>query len=137
MSLGLSTNSYGFSSEAEFDESLGGKATREAGEEVVKLIDAQGGGSGAWEAKIVLAKEGEVVINSGQEAGVKVGATFVVYRLGEEMKDPDTGESLGAEEAKVGTIEVVNNNFGGKGKASTCKIVSGSGFKAGDLVRQK
>jgi hypothetical protein len=84
-----------------------------------------------------MAREGDIIINSGQEAGLKTGDTFVVYRMGEEMKDPDTGESLGAEETKVGEIQVANNNFGGKGKASSCKIVSGSGFKAGDLVKQK
>jgi curli biogenesis system outer membrane secretion channel CsgG len=135
-SLGMNTNSMAFGSEAEFDQSLVGKVTREAIEDIVKILDAQAGG-GAWEAKVVMAKEGEVVINSGQESGVKVGDTFVIYRPGEDMKDPDTGESLGAEETRVGTIEVVNNNFGGKGKASTCKITSGSGFKTGDLVRQK
>ena len=136
-SLGLSTNQMAFDSEAQFDQSLVGKVTREAIEDIVKMLDEQGGGGGAWEAKVVMAKEGDVIINSGSEAGIKVGDTFVIYRLGEDMKDPDTGESLGAEEKKIGTIEVSNNNFGGKGKASSCKIVSGSGFKGGDLVRQK
>ena len=136
MSLGLSTDSYAFDSESQFDESLVGKAVRAAIDDVVKLMDAQGGG-GTWEAKIVLAKEGEVVISSGQEAGVKIGDKYVVYRPGEELTDPDTGESLGADETKVGVIEVVNNSFGGKGKASTCQIVSGSGFQKGDVVRQK
>lgn len=136
-SLGLSTSQVAFDSEAQFDQSLVGKVTREAIEDIVKILDAQGGGGGAWEAKVVMSKEGEVVINSGLESGVKVGDVFVIYRLGEEMKDPDTGESLGAEESKIGTIEVTNNNFGGKGRASSCKIVSGAGFKAGDLVRQK
>ncbi len=135
-SLGLSTNQLAFDSEAQFDQSLVGKVTREAIEDIVKLLDEQGGG-GAWEAKVVMSKDGDVIINSGSEAGVKVGDRFVIYRLGADMKDPDTGESLGAEETQVGTIEVVNSNFGGKGKASSCKIVSGSGFKGGDLVRQK
>lgn len=136
-SLGLNTSQLAFDSEAQFDQSLVGKVTREAIEDIVKMLDEQGGGGGAWEAKVVMSKEGDVIINSGLESGVKAGDTFVIYRLGQEMKDPDTGESLGAEETKVGTIEVVNNNFGGKGKASSCKIVAGSGFKAGDLVRQK
>lgn len=136
MSVGLATDSYSFDSEAQFDNSLVGKVTREAIEDIVKVLDQQGGG-GAWEAKVVMARAGDVIINSGQEAGLKAGDTFVVFRMGEEMKDPDTGESLGAEETRVGEIEVVSNNFGGKGKASSCKIVSGSGFKAGDLVKQK
>jgi curli biogenesis system outer membrane secretion channel CsgG len=132
----LDTEDISFDSEAQFDESLVGKATREAIDEIVKLLDEQGGGSGVWEAKVVSSKNDQVIINAGAETGVKGGERFVVYRPGEELIDPDTGESLGSEEIKVGEIEVINNNFGGKGKASTCKIISGSGFQTGDVVRQ-
>jgi curli biogenesis system outer membrane secretion channel CsgG len=133
----LDTEDIRFDNQDKFDESLVGKATREAVEDIVKLLGEQGGGSGVWEAKVVMMKDGQVIINGGSETGVKIGEQFAVYRSGEEMIDPDTGESLGSEETKVGTIEVVNNNFGGKGKASTCKIVSGSDFQKGDVVRQK
>jgi curli biogenesis system outer membrane secretion channel CsgG len=133
----LDTEDIRFSDQDKFDESLVGKATREAIEDIVKLLGEQGGGSGVWEAKVVMMKDGQVVINGGSETGVKAGERFVVYRLGEEMTDPDTGESLGAEETKIGEIEVVNNNFGGKGKASMCKVLSGSDFQKGDAVRQK
>jgi curli biogenesis system outer membrane secretion channel CsgG len=133
----LDTEDIRFSDQDKFDESLVGKATREAIEDIVKLLDEQGGGSGVWEAKVVMMKDGQVIINGGSETGVKAGERFVVYRLGEEMTDPDTGESLGAEETKIGEIEVVNNNFGGKGKASSCKVLSGTDFQKGDAVRQK
>jgi len=133
--IGLDIPDISFDTEAQFDESLVGKATREAIDGVVKLLDEQGGG-GVWEAKVITAKEDQVVINAGSESGTKAGERFTVYRAGEELIDPDTGESLGAEETKVGEIEVVNNNYGGKGKASTCKILSGSGFLQGDMVRK-
>lgn len=135
--LSLDTREGSFDNQAQFDESVVGKATRAAIEEIVKLLDEQTGGNAPWEAKVVMMKDGQVIINAGSETEVKVGERFAVYRGGEEMVDPDTGESLGAEETKVGEIEVVNNNFGGKGKASSCKIVSGSDFQKGDLVRQK
>jgi len=135
--VSVDTEDISFDSEAKFDESLVGKATREAIEDVIKLLDAQGGGNVPWEAKVVMMKDGQVIINGGAETGVKVGERFMIYRAGEEMIDPDTGESLGSEETKVGEIEVVNNNFGGKGKAATCKIVFGSDFQKGDLVRQQ
>lgn len=135
--LSLDTKEGSFDNQAQFDESVVGKATRAAIEEIVKLLDEQTGGNAPWEAKVVMMKDGQVIINAGSETEVKVGERFAVYRGGEEMVDPDTGESLGAEETKVGEIEVVNNNFGGKGKASSCKIVSGSDFQKGDLVRQK
>jgi len=135
--VSLDTRDINFENEAQFDESIVGKATREAIDEIVKLLNAQGGGEAAWEAKVVMMKDGQVIINGGAETGVKVGERFTIYRVGEEMIDPDTGESLGAEETKVGEIEVVNNNFGGKGKASACKVLSGSDFQKGDTVRQK
>lgn len=133
----LDTEDIRFDNQDKFDESLVGKATREAIEDIVKLLGEQGGGSGVWEAKVVMMKDGQVIINGGSETGVKAGERFMVYRTGEEMTDPDTGESLGAEETKIGEIEVVNNNFGGKGKASTCKVLSGTDFQKGDVVRQK
>lgn len=37
----------------------------------------------------------EVVVNLGSQAGVEEEDGFVVYAQGEELKDPDTGESLG------------------------------------------
>jgi curli biogenesis system outer membrane secretion channel CsgG len=133
----LDTEDIRFDNQDKFDESLVGKATREAIEDIVKLLDEQSGAETVWEAKVVMMKDDQVIINDGAEAGVKAGERFVVYRPGEEMIDPDTGESLGADETKVGEIEVVNNNFGGKGKASTCKVIAGSDFQKGDIVRKK
>ena len=135
--LSLDTREGSFDNQAQFDESVVGKATRAAIEEIVKMLDEQTGGDTPWEAKVVMMKDGQVIINGGSETDVKIGERFTIYRGGEEMVDPDTGESLGAEETKIGEIEVVNNNFGGKGKASSCKIISGNDFQKGDLVRQK
>ncbi len=134
--ISVDTDDIRFDSEAQFDETLVGKATREAITDIVKLLDEQSGG-GAWEAKVMLISGGDVIINAGKEGGVKAGDAFVVVRVGEELIDPDTGESLGATEEEVGVIEVVDNNYGGKGKASKCKVVSGSGFDKGNLVREK
>ncbi|MGH7496452.1 MAG: CsgG/HfaB family protein [bacterium] len=134
-SVDIDTRDISFENQAQFDESLVGKATREAIDDVAKLLAAQGGGS--WSAKVVTLKGANVVINAGQESGVKVGDVFVVARVGEELIDPDTGESLGSSEEEIGTIQVVDNNFGGKGKASECKVLSGSGFDKGDLVKEK
>jgi curli biogenesis system outer membrane secretion channel CsgG len=124
-----------FDTQAQFDETLVGKATREAIDDVVKLIDQKGGVASGY--KIISATAGKIIINGGKEDGVNLGDRFTIYRAGEELVDPDTGESLGSEETQVGMIEVIDNNTGGKGKASTCKIVSGSDLQKGDMVRQK
>jgi len=134
--LSVFTPKIDFKDEKEFDESLVGKATREAIDELVKKIDAATLNL-PWEAKVArVSPDGSVIINSGAEAGVQVGDVFVVYRKGEEIIDPDTGESLGSEDTKVGTIQVVDNSVG-KGRASKCKVLSGSGLQQNDLVRVK
>ena len=47
-------------------------------------------------AKVIkVLDEYQVVINKGSENGVKKGDRFLVYKIGDEMKDPDTNESLG------------------------------------------
>lgn len=137
MGVGYADANVGFATQAQFDESLVGKATREAIDAIVELLNAEGGGGGGGgiEAKIVTIAAGNAIINAGSEGGLKVGQRLGVYRPGEELKDPDTGESLGAEETEVGEIEVTSD-FGGKGKAANCRVVSGSPQK-GDIVREK
>jgi hypothetical protein len=53
-------------------------------------------------AKIV--NETTVVINVGAKDGVKDGMRFVIVAEGEEVKDPDTGESLGKWEVVKGRV---------------------------------
>jgi hypothetical protein len=48
----------------------------------------------------------ELVINLGSSHGVIEDSKFIVFALGEEMKDPDTGESLGQLEIVKGRAEV-------------------------------
>jgi curli biogenesis system outer membrane secretion channel CsgG len=63
---------------------------------------------------------------------VKEGDEFTVYRVGKQIKDPDTGEVLGADETKVGKIRVTAV----KGpRLSMATALSGSGFRAGDTIK--
>jgi curli biogenesis system outer membrane secretion channel CsgG len=133
--LKVDTKQFSFKNKNDFDESIVGKATRSAIEEIMTKLDAQMG-SLPWQAKIVKVTDNTVYINAGSESGVSMGDVFEIYSKGEDLIDPDTGLSLGAEETKVGEIEVTDNGIG-NGKASKCIIKSGIGFKQGDLVRQK
>ena len=36
-----------------------------------------------------------IVINKGASQGIKVGANFLIYGIGDEILDPESGESLG------------------------------------------
>ena len=133
--LSVSTPKFAFKNKSRFDDSLVGKATREAIEDIMKLLDDKSAAI-PWQAKIITVKDTIVFINAGSEAGVQVGDVFHIYTKGEELIDPDTGISLGSLESKIGMIEVTNNSLG-NGKASQCLIKEGSGFKKGDLVRIK
>ena len=42
----------------------------------------------------------------GSTDGVKEGDTFNLFRLGEEITDPDTGKKLGQEKSRIGTFTV-------------------------------
>jgi len=58
-------------------------------------------------AKVVFVVDDyQVAINRGSENGIKLGQRFLVYELGKEVIDPDTGSSLGRLEIVRGTGKV-------------------------------
>jgi curli biogenesis system outer membrane secretion channel CsgG len=132
--IGVSTPKLDFSSQNKFDDSLVGKATREAIEEVVKILD-KNTQPGELVAKVIKVDSGgNVIINKGSIAGVKVKDILYVYRKGEDLIDPDTGLSLGSEMEKIGTIRVVADML--EGKASKAEVIKGNGFEGGDFVKR-
>ncbi len=132
--LKVNTDDFRFDNRHKFDESIVGKATREAIDSIVELCNAAAENL-QWQAKVI--KGGaQVYINAGADAGLQVGDVLQVYRAGEELIDPDLGISLGSTETKIGSIKVTNNNIG-NGKASVCSVVSGSGFDRNDIVRME
>ncbi|WP_421919595.1 CsgG/HfaB family protein [Marinifilum sp.] len=133
--LKLRTNKLNFRDRKDFDESLVGKAAREAIEDVVSMIDNNANNI-PWQAKVITEKGGIVFINSGKADGLKVGDVFAVYSKGEDLIDPDTGISLGSVDSKIGEIKITDASIG-NGKASKCSILNGSGFTKGNFVRVK
>ncbi len=130
--LGVDTPEIRFDNRDKFDESLVGKATRDAIDALVELVE-KSAANVPWQAKVIKAN-GNVFINAGAEAGVQNGDVFVVYRKGEELIDPDTGLSLGSVDKKIGRIKVSNNSLG-NGRASECVVLEGAGFQREDMVR--
>jgi curli biogenesis system outer membrane secretion channel CsgG len=112
-----------------------GKACREAVDGAAKLI-ADNMEKIPWSGKVLKVNaDGTLLMKPGSEGNVSIGDEFNIFREGEEMKDPDTGASLGSEETKVGSIKVIEDAL--KGKASKAKITDGTDIKVGDIVRQK
>jgi curli biogenesis system outer membrane secretion channel CsgG len=90
------------------------------------------GDSSGLVGKIASVDGGTLYVNVGSEGGAKEGDEFTVYRVGKQIKDPDTGEVLGADEVKVGRVRITTV----KGpRLSIATAVSGSGFRAGDTLR--
>ena len=83
-------------------------------------------------AKVLLKRDKEVTINRGEGGGVAVGDTFNVFALGEELIDPDTKESLGREEAKVGRVKITQVNP----KTSTAAILDDTGIDKGAILHK-
>lgn len=50
----------------------------------------------------------QIVINRGSEHGISIGDRFLVFGAGEQLSDPDTGESLGMLELVRGKARVVH-----------------------------
>lgn len=93
-----------------FDETILGKAAREAVNTAAVELGKKFDESGPAAVKIIKITGRQIYINSGGADGEKEGQVYGLYRIGEDMTDPDTGESLGAEEEKIGTVRVVKVN---------------------------
>jgi curli biogenesis system outer membrane secretion channel CsgG len=76
--------------------------------------------------------DGKVItLNKGQSAGYASGQEISIYRVGKVIKDPATGKVLKKKFKKVGVIRLTEVEDG----YSEGNIVSGAGFKVGDMVR--
>ncbi len=73
-----------------------------------------------------------IYLNVGSEAGVKEGDEFNVVRMGDPIKDPDTGEVLGQNETKVGRLKVTKVMGP---RLATATPLGKAVFRAGDAIK--
>ncbi|HAR44792.1 MAG TPA: hypothetical protein DCS05_01110 [Nitrospiraceae bacterium] len=114
------------------DDTKVGKALRKAIKKLTADVSAEMQNV-PWSGRIVKADAREVYINAGAASNMQSGMKFLVYSAGEELVDPETGESLGKEESLAGEVMVTSVLE----KVSKAAIVSGMGFSKGDVVRMK
>ena len=88
-----------------------------------------------WKGKIAKVTGNKLYINAGKKTGLKIGDRLDVYRVGEDIIDPDTHQKLGTTEDKVGQAIVQQNDLGDKADMSVAVTTSGMGFKQGDVVK--
>jgi curli biogenesis system outer membrane secretion channel CsgG len=124
-----------FGNSTSWDNTDIGKATRQAVDGCVELI-TENMAKIPWSGKVLRVNaDGTILMKPGSEGNVKTGMEFTVFREGEEIKDPDTGLSLGSEETKIGRIKVTEDML--KGKAAKAKVLEGKDIKTGDAIREE
>lgn len=120
-----------------FQDTILGEATRSAVEDLTAQLIAQAGKVEATtvtvEGMIADVAGGVIVLNVGKAAGVSLGAKLGVERVSREVKDPATGKVLRKITSPVGEIEVTEVDE----VSAVAKIISGAGFKVGDMVKSK
>lgn len=132
---GLSTDidlggvSFGNSS---FKETPMGKATQMAIDDAVSKITAKLKNV-SFQARVVkINGDNEMLISGGKRAGISEGDSFILWSVGEALVDPSTGEQLGCEMDKKGSVKVtkVEEKYA-KAKSETPL----TGIKVGDIVK--
>lgn len=74
---------------------------------------------------------GQVILNVGGKAGVKVGDQLEIVRVTKEIKDPTTGNVLRRLTTSVGVVKATDVDD----VSAICAPVSGSGFQVGDRAK--
>jgi curli biogenesis system outer membrane secretion channel CsgG len=92
---------WGIASEAIEKASKAIVAKLTTGNYLTKMSSAAG--SPTAEGRIIKVDGNRAWINLGSAAGLKVGDSFNIVAVGEELIDPDTGAKLGADEKQTGT----------------------------------
>jgi TolB-like protein len=82
-----------------------------------RLVDRMASKVGIAGKVVKVEANGTAYVNIGSTDGVPVGAKLAVYRLGDAIVDPETGDVLGRSQTDVGTIRV--DGFMG---AALCKV---------------
>jgi curli biogenesis system outer membrane secretion channel CsgG len=106
-----------------FSDELLRKIAQEMGSQVAnRVVDV------IYPAKVINLTGPQATINRGDGTGIAAGQIWDVFALGEEMIDPDTGESLGGSEVKVGSlrIEQVTPKFSSGTLTENFGVVKGS-----------
>ena len=139
--LGGGGNWHGFGNgnadfgSSDFQSTIIGEAVKTAVEktstEVIADKDKLVARTVVVEGLVAAVDGGQIILNVGSKAGVKVGDQLNVERVSKEIKDPSTGKVIRRMATSVGVVKVTDVDD----ISSVATTVSGSGFKTGDAVK--
>jgi len=96
-----------------FAETIIGEATIDAVNQLCAQLNGQANPGGLansrtddLDARVADFSNGSLIINAGANAGLAPGQTFTVYRKGQEVKDPVTGEVLDVQTDRIGVMTI-------------------------------
>jgi len=120
---------------SDFQQTIIGEATKAAVEQMSIEVIA---GNGKLQTHTVVVQGvvaavdgGQVILNVGGKAGIKVGDQFSVERVTREIKDPATGQVIRRLATPLGVVQATDVDD----LSAVCRIVSGTDFKPGDAVK--
>jgi curli biogenesis system outer membrane secretion channel CsgG len=129
-------STFGFSSQAAYDETLSDSAIRQAVSEAVNRLSTELAGR-PWQTFFLLAEQGRYFVAGGKAQGLHPGMLFSVQTAGEKIKSPQTGFDITLPGREIAQLRI-ESNFGDSEatEGSVASIVSGSvqGFKIEHLV---
>lgn len=139
--LGGGGNWHGFGAghadfgSSDFQNTIIGEATKAAVDQLSTGLIADNGKLEirqiVVEGLVAAVDGGQVILNVGAKAGVKVGDQLNVERVTHVIKDPATGKVLRKMSTQLGIVKVTDVDD----VSAVCSIVSGSGFQVGDEVK--
>ena len=131
---GFGTGNVDFSS-SDFQNTILGEAVKAAvlqtSTEVIADKDKLVTRTISVEGLVAAVDSGQIILNVGSKAGVKVGDQLSVERVSKEIKDPSTGKVIRRLASQIGTIRVTDVDD----ISAVATAISGTGFKTGDVVK--
>jgi curli biogenesis system outer membrane secretion channel CsgG len=120
---------------SDFQQTIIGEAIKAAVDQMTQgLVDA----SPKFQVRVIKVEGtvaavdgGQIVLNIGVKTGIKVCDHMSIERVTSTIKDPTTGAVLRRMTSKMGELEVTDVDD----VSAVCKIVSGNGFKIGDVAK--
>jgi len=120
---------------SDFQQTIIGEATKKAVDQLAANLDSQSGKvperTIVVEGVVAAVDSGQVILNVGAKAGIKVGDQFNVMRVTREIKDPTTGAILRRLTTTIGVVKATDVDD----VSAICSPISGTDFKVGDVIK--